>query len=104
MSLDMLRIICTAERESKEYIFLVDRKSRDAINAAHNAGEESVASTLSRAKAEIAHLMRATDQKATTQAKQLAESTANKLATLRARAERKLDVAADLIVERIVSS
>jgi vacuolar-type H+-ATPase subunit H len=100
----MLRIICAAEKESKEYIFLVDRKSRDAIETAHNAGEESTVATNSRAKAEIEHLMRATDQKATAQAKQLAESTANKMATLRARAERKLDAAADLIVERIVNS
>jgi hypothetical protein len=77
-------------------------KARESIDEAENAGKAKVASTIARAESEIAHLIRASDQKATEQAKELASKTANRQATLRARAERRLDDA-ELIIERIVS-
>jgi len=104
VSLDMLKIVCAVEDESRQAILLAKQKAHEAIDEAHNAGKESVLVTKQRAKAEIAHMLRAFDQKATEQAKELASITATKLATGRARAERRLDDAANFVVERIVNS
>ncbi|MCL2201479.1 MAG: hypothetical protein FWB75_05890 [Oscillospiraceae bacterium] len=103
MPYDMLRTICAAENESQQYIYLVKQKSQAALDAVHETGERAIESTLIRAQSEIAHLLRASDQKATEQARELASQTANKLATQRARAEKRLEAAAQLIVERIVN-
>jgi len=101
VSLDMLKIVCAVEQESRQSIILANKNAQDEKEKAHKAGEEAIEATLVRAKSEIEHLMRASDQKAMTAAKELASSTANKLATQRARAERRLDAASELIVERI---
>jgi len=99
----MLRVVCAAEDESRQAVLTAKLKAKDAVNEAHAKGKESITLTKQRAKSEIAHLLRVADQKATEQAKELASTTANKLATGRARAERRLDDAATFIVERIVS-
>ena len=104
MSLDMLRIVCAVEEESREAVLSANKKAADEISEAHDKGEATIASTLERAKSEIDHLLRASDQKATSEAMELASSTANKLATQRARAEKRLDDAAHFICERIVNS
>lgn len=103
MSLDMLKIVCAAEDESRQAVLFAKQNAQNAINEVHNAGKESIVSTKQRAKTEIAHLLRASDQKATEQAKELASVTATKLATGRARAEKRLEDAANFIVERIVN-
>ena len=104
MSLEMLKAICAVEEDAREARLLVEQKAQDAINEAHKEGKDTIASTLERAESEITHLIRASDHKAMGDAMELASSTANRLATLRARAERRLDAAARLIVERIVNA
>jgi len=104
VSLEMLKTVCAAEENVLRAKLHAQDKARESIDEVHRVGRGDVASTLARAEAEIAHLMRATDQKATEEAKELASTTANKLATMRARAERRLDDAAQLIVERIVNN
>ena len=99
----MIKAICAAEKEAGHARFLAEQISQGAIDEAHRIGKETIASTLARAEAEIAHLKRASDKKATTGAKELASSTANRMAALRARGERRLDMAAQFIVERIVN-
>ena len=103
MSLDMLKIVCAVEEESREATMLAKLRAKDEQKKTREAGEETIAATLVRAKSEIAHLMRVSDQKATDDAKELASSIANKLATQRARAECRLDAAGSFIVERIVN-
>jgi len=103
LSQDMLRIVCAAEEEARDCILTAGLKADALISSAHKQGEETVSATLERAKTEISHLIRASDQKATTDAQELASSTANKLATQRAKAEKRLDAAAELIAERILS-
>jgi len=100
--LEAVRIIRAVEDETRHAKTLAWQNARDAIEEAHRSGEEGVARSLARAETEIAYLTRVSDQKATELAKDLASKTANKQATLRARAERRLDAAAKLIVERIV--
>jgi len=104
VSLDMLRIICAVEDESRQAILSAKQEARTAMNEVHTSGKESIVSTKERAKSEIAHLLKASDKKATEQAKELASATATKLATGRARAEKRIDDAANFVVERIVKS
>lgn len=104
MSLEAIKIITTAEEEARQSIILAQQNAQDMIEEVQRAGNNTIEITLARAQSEIAHLMRTLDQKATEAAKDLASTTANRQATLRARAERRLDDAAALIVERIVNS
>ena len=101
MSLKMISMICAAEEEALIAKLRAELQAKEDLEEAHTAGKSDVAKTLARADAEITHLIRVSDQKATEEAKELASSTANRLATLRARAERRLDDAAQYIFERI---
>jgi len=102
--LEIVCVICGIEEKSQKDVILAEKIAQEAINETHKTGSEVVSATLERAEFEIAHLMRVSDQKATEEAMKLAGSTANKLATMRARADRRLEAAAGLIVERIVNS
>lgn len=102
--IEAIKSIKAAEDEARQAKELAQRQAREAVDEAERIGKESVASTLSRAGDEIAHLKHVTDQKAAGQAVELASTTANRRATLRARAERRLDYAARFIVERIVNA
>ena len=102
MSLEMIKLVCANEEESRQIIMLAQQDAQALINETERVGREKVTSTLKRAESEIAHLMKVSDQKATQEALELASTTANRLATQRARAERRLEFAAQLIVERIV--
>jgi len=95
-------MIRAAEEEALQAQQHAQEKAQKVIEDAQKAGEETVALTLARAQSEIAHLVRTLDHKATEDARKLASTTANRQATLRARAERRLDEAVQLIVERIV--
>jgi len=99
----MLQTICAAEEGALQAKLRARKSAEEAVEEAHRVGKGDVAATLARAEAEIAHLTRASNQKAMEEAKELASTTANRLATLQARAERRLDDAAQLIVERIVN-
>ena len=103
MPSEAIELICKTEEEAHQAKMIVQQDARRLVEDAERAGKEKIASTLARADAEIAHLIRMSDQRATQQALELASSNANRQATLRARAERRLDAAAQLIVERIVN-
>ena len=103
MSMDAIKIIAEAEEEARQARLLAQEKAAKSVAEAEKAGEESVASTLACAELEIAGLKRLSDQKATELAVELASTTANRQATLRARAEGRLEKAAAFIAERIVN-
>ena len=98
-----MKRIKTAEEEARLSVALAQRDAKLAVDEADNTGKEAVASTLNRAESEISHLRHYAEQKAASQAVELASTTANRQATLRARAERRLDSAAQMIVERILN-
>jgi DNA anti-recombination protein RmuC len=100
---DSLKYILTAEYEANQVKLIVLNKSKDSIEKAIADGEELVAASLARAEAEINQRKRSIDIKAMESASELASSTANRLATMRARAERRLDTVAQRIFERIVN-
>lgn len=104
MCLEAVNCIKAAEEESLRAILLADDNARNAVEEAVANGKETVAATLARAESEVAHLKRMTDQKAAAQASELVSTTANRQATLRARAERRLDTVAGMIIERIMNA
>ena len=99
---EALECICAAEEEAKQRLREAHQKALESIGSAENAGEKTVAKTLERAESEIAHLTRSTEIKVTEEARELASKTANRQATIRARAERRLEASVKYIVERIV--
>ena len=103
MSLEAIKSISAAEDEARQAKLSAQENAREAIEAAEKKGKDSVASSLARAESEIAHLIRTADQRAAEQAVELASTTANRQAAIRARAEGRIDKAARLIVERIVN-
>ena len=102
MSLDAIKTISDAEDKARLAILAARRDAALAIEQVEKEGQETVSATVARAKNEIAHLMRASDAKAAEDAKELVSNTANRRAALRARAESRLDKAAEVILERIV--
>ena len=104
MSLEALIKVLAAEDEARLAKQEMEDKAERKITETEKAGKKTVSATLERAEVEVTHLIRATDQKATDEAKILASKTANRQATQRARAERLLETAADFIYERIVNS
>ena len=100
---DLIKAILAAEYEANQVKLLVLNKSKESIEKARQEGEEKIVATLARAESEIAQLKRASDHKAMEAAVELASSTENRLATMRARAEKRLDMVAQRIFERIVS-
>jgi len=104
MCLEAIKNINDAEETARQAKLLAQRNAQEAIEDAISAGKEAIASTLTRAEAEIAHMRRLTDQKAQEQALELASTTANRRAAMLARAERLLDGASQMIVERIMNT
>ena len=103
MSLEAIKSISVAEDEARRAKLDAQQNAHEAIEAAEKKGKESVASSIARAESEIAHLIRTADQRAAEQAVELASTTANRQAAIRARAEGRIEKAAKLIVERIVN-
>ncbi|MCM1149154.1 MAG: hypothetical protein NC319_03565 [Butyricicoccus sp.] len=79
-------------------------EAKRSVAQAQALGEEAIASAIKKADAEIAELMKKAEEKATADASELAQSNENRKAAMRARADVRLDKAAELIVERIVNS
>ena len=103
MSLEAIKQISAAEDEARQAVLRAQQKARESVKEVEIAGKEAIAAMITRAESEVAHLKRTADQKAADQAIELASTTANRQATLRARAEGRIDRAAMLIVERIVN-
>ena len=103
MLADYLKHILAAEFEASQVKDIIRNRSKETIEKAKEDGEKSVATTLARAEAEIEELKKASDRKTMEAAAELASSTANRLATMRARAEKRLDTVAERIYERIVN-
>ena len=103
MLADSIKYILAAEYEANQVKLIVLNRSKETIEKAKTDGEKTVVSTLNRAETEIEQLKKSSDHKAMESAAELASSTANRLATMRARAEKRLDVVAQRIFERIVS-
>ena len=103
LAAEFLKYVLAAEYEANQVKLIVLNKSKESIEAAKTDGEESVKTSFARAEYEIEQLKKSSDRKAMESASELASTTANRIAAMRARAERRLDTVAQRIFERIVS-
>ena len=104
MSFEAIKNIGVVEAEAREAIALAKEKALKSIEQAEKTGKKSITETKARAEREIKKLIHESDQQAAALAMDLVSKTANRKATLRARAEGRLDATAQLIAERIVNS
>lgn len=98
-------IVSVSETEDR-----MRQKKTDAAAAAKKriadtkaAGEAMVAEAVKKADAELTALQHDADAAAKDSARNLADSNETKKAVMRARAEKRMDAAVELIVERIVN-
>lgn len=99
---ESLKYILAAEYEANQVKLIVLDKSKKTLENAKNEGEQLVAASIKRAEAEVLELKKTYVQKVTQAAVELQNSTANKLATMRARAERRAESVSQRIFERII--
>ena len=78
--------------------------AKRSIAEAKMRGEAMVEEAIKRAEAELAEMSKESDEAAMAAARDLAHSGDNKKAVMRARAEKRMDDAVALIVERIVKA
>jgi len=100
---ESLKYVLAAEYEANQVKLIVLNKSKETIEKAKTDGDNTIKTTLARAESKIEQLKHEADRKAMESAAELASSTANRLATMRARAEKRLDSVAQRIYERIVN-
>ena len=103
MLAESVEYILRTEYEANQVKLLVENRLKEAEEKAREEGEQSIAKSITRAEAEIEELRKTSDRRVMEAAVELASSTENRLATMRARAERRLDTVAERIFERIVS-
>lgn len=104
MSLEAIVSITKAEEHIKQMKADAAAEAKRMLAEARENGEAAVAAALKKAETEIAELTKKAEDKAKADATELAQSNENKKAAMRAKADAKLDKAAELIVERIVNS
>ena len=103
MSANSIKQILAAEYEANQVKLIVLGRSNESVDRVKAESEKTVAASLQKAETEIDHLKKTTDSKAMNYAAELASTTANRLATMSARAEKRLDTVAQRIFERIVN-
>lgn len=104
MSLEAIKVISQAEEKAKQAKADAVLASKKTISEAEAAGRQVLEQAKAKAAQELEELEKRANDNALEQAKELAASTENKMASMRVRAESSLEKAADLIVERIVNS
>lgn len=104
MALEEIKTIKDAEQDAKQMIAEASAESKRTVANARVAGKAAVDAAVKKAEDELVVLVKKADEKATADAGELAVNTENKKAAMQARAEKRLEEAAALIVERIVNS
>lgn len=103
MAFDAITMISQAEQTVKKDLAQALADARAAEDAAVEAGKAAVEEAAVRAKKEIQAKLAELEAEAAAAAEMLAGETEKQKAAMRTAAERKLDDAAALIVERIVN-
>ena len=103
MSLESIKTIGEAEEQAKRIKAEAAAEAKRMMSEAESKGIEAVEAAKQKAVDEVRELTKQADVKATDKAKDLADNTENKKASMRIKAEKQLAQAANLIVERIVS-
>ena len=104
MSFEAIDKITEAETQAKKIVAGAESKARQMLEDAENRGKAALSAAGEKAERELAELKKQSDSKAVSDANALSGDIENKKAALRARAESRIDRAAELVVERIVNS
>ena len=104
MSKEALKMVAAAEKLADSEIAEAKIKAEAAAEEARKEGEALIKEARLRAEKEIEELMQAAARKEADNARELKEQTANKCAAIGARAETRLDAAADFIVRRLLDN
>lgn len=104
MSLEAIKIISAAEDAAKRRKAEVSAEMKQALSDAEAAGQATIAAAKTKAAAELRDLREQAEATAARETADTAGSTQNRMASLRIKAESRLDQAAALIVERIVTA
>lgn len=103
MSFEAVYNIAQAEAEGKALVAEAEQTAAKLVAEAVSAGKAAVAEALERAENDLAELRVKTEEKKKTDAEALAGDLETKKAVLLAKAGARLERAASLVVERIVS-
>jgi V/A-type H+-transporting ATPase subunit G/H len=104
MSLETIKLISQTEQTAKELKASAQLESAKMIQSANETGSAAIESAVKRASDEVRQLLSAADEKAKKMTEDLFSENLSRQAAMRAKAEARLDDAARLVVERIVSS
>ena len=102
MSLETVKTISEAEQRADQAKAQAAEICKQQVAQAEAQASQAVAEAKEKARAEAAQLQQTAEQALRSQLQDLAEKTENKKAAIRARAEKHLDEAADLIAGRIL--
>lgn len=102
MSLEAMDAIALAEEKARQIRAAAAQEAKKALLEAEQASKIALAAAEAKADGEIRDLMRRADEKAREDAQVLASNTRNRRAAMKARAERKMEDAVALVMERIV--
>jgi vacuolar-type H+-ATPase subunit H len=102
MSTDAIELILESEETARRAAREAEQAALLAVESARAAGRESVTNTIARAESEVKQLRTEADKKSAESARELFSTTANRRATMYARAENRMESAVKIIVERIV--
>ena len=104
MSFDAITGIAQAEDAAKVAVQYAQAQAKQMAADAESEGKASVEAAIARADRELGALKQKSDEKSIADAKQMLKALETKKTVLRSAAQAKLDTAAALVVERIVSS
>lgn len=102
MPMEAMEAIALAEEKARQIRAAAVLDAKKAVREAEQAAEMLLAAAENRAAEELRELMRKADEKAREDAQVLASNTRNRRAAMKARAERKMDSAVSMVMERIV--
>ena len=104
MSLEAIKTISEAEEQAKNIRAVAAAEAKRVLGEAEAAGKAAVEAAEKKGRDELAELAKKADEKALESAKALAAENDKLKAGLRDRAEKRMEQAVSLIVERIVNS
>jgi len=104
MSQEAIQTVENAQETARQRRQEAVAAAKQAVEDAVLAGEARVRAAVEKAEAECADMMREAETGAVKAVQDMASNTENKKAAIRARAEKAMDRAVDLITERIVSA
>ena len=103
MSLEAIKTINEAEEKAKKLKTDAVADAKKAVKDAESKGLAEIEAAVKKADDELKELIRKADAKAAEDAEKLSGDTETKKAVMRARAEKMVEKAALLVVERIVN-